>query len=93
MVEEGEGEEEYVGPEVEHLREVEGGDMVGFVAWMGGQLWCGLWGWELLPRTTPLFQRMKALNAARKVRCGMRDCTTVRRLMRVHKVMELALFR
>lgn len=33
LVEEREGEEEYVGPDIEHLRQMEGGDVVVFVAW------------------------------------------------------------
>lgn len=35
VVKEREGEEEYVGPDVEHFGQMEGGDVVVFVAWTG----------------------------------------------------------
>lgn len=60
-VDEGEGEEGYEGPDVEHLGEVEGGNVIGFIAWdlLVGRKCVGCSGGKYAPRTTPPFQRIK----------------------------------
>lgn len=67
----GEGEEGDVGPDVEHLGRVDGGDVVGFVAyWERCQCFLrGVW-MEVVPRTTPPFQATNPPNRPTKAAYG-----------------------
>ena len=82
-IQEGKGEEEKRRPDVEHLRKVDGDDVVGFVACRGSMTIDASCSLSVSPRTTPPFQVTNPAKLARTIRYGVKEERTKPRLRRV----------